>query len=489
MRNKKRTVLALDLGRSAGRAVLADYENESLKTEEIYKFPIEPVACQGELYWNILGIFQEIKYALRKAAGYGGFDSVGIDAWGADYALIDRRGALLGNPVQYQNTGTENFLREAEKFISPDRLHLLTGCGIRPENTVFRLLQQKINAPELLTQAQAFLLMPDLFAYLLTGDISSELSIAGTTQLCSPYSGGWSGEMIKALGLPEHIFPAMAQTGTVKGMLSEEICRELEINSVPVIAVCGHNIQCAAAAVPALDQNSYAFLHCDTQAVLGTELSHMIINAETASAGISNTIGLEHKILFDKPITGTGLLHEVRQALKKQGKDYQSYDLEKLAESAESCQRFIDIAAPAFSSSEELLVKFRDWCSESGQPAPADIADILRAVYESLACRFREVLEELQACSGQKFEKLYLLGEGVKDRLLCQLTADACQIPVCTGAETASAYGNAMIQLIVSGAVPDLFEARWLTAKAVRSRTYQPQNPELYHCYQEIFHP
>lgn len=387
MNSKKRTVLALDLSQSAGRAVLVRYENEILKAEEIYSFLNQPVSCQGISYWNILGLFQEIKNALRKASEYGGFDSVGIDAWGADYALIDRRGALLGNPVCEQNI-KNHIMTEAEKLLSPDRLHLLTGYRIRPENTVFRLWEQNLYAPELLAQTQAFLLIPDLFAYLLTGDISSELSIAGTTQLCSPYSGGWSGDVIKALQLPEHIFPAMAQIGTVKGMLSDEICKELEIKSVPVIAVCGHNIQCASIAVPALDQKKFAFLNCDALASLGTEAEHIIINAQTASAGISDTIGFENKNLLHKTVTGTRLLHEVSWMLKQHGKNYSAYDLEKSAESAESCQRFIDVDAPAFSGSGDILVKFRNWCSESGQPVPADVSDILRCIYESNGLSF-----------------------------------------------------------------------------------------------------
>ncbi len=489
MNSKKRTVLAFDFGASSGRAILAHYENDTLRLEEIHRFPNEPVSYQGHLYWNVLGLFQEIKNGIRKAAQNGGFDSIGIDTWGVDYGLIDKHGALLGNPLHYRDSRTEGMTQKAAELIPPEKLYMLTGNQILNINTAFQLLEQKLHAPELLEQAQAFLLMPDLFAYMLTGDISSEHSIAGTTQLCNPYSGGWSGEVIKALGLPEHIFPAMAQTGTVKGMLTEELCRELEVPSVPVIAVCGHDTQCASAAVPALERKPFAFISCGTWALFGTELKKPVINQESAALGISNEIGFENTVTFLKNITGTWLLQELRRTMQKKGKTYSYADFEKMALSAEGSQRFIDVDAPAFSSPGDMAVRIRDFCSESSQPLPADLPDVLRCIYESLACRFRDALDEIQHCTGQKCEKIYMLGGGVKDRLLCQLTADACGIPVCTGSEESTAYGNAVIQLIASGVLPDLLEARWLIAKSIKSKTYTPDknNSGMYETYQKLF--
>ena len=489
MSEKKRTVLAFDFGASSGRAVLAHYENDSLRLEEVHRFPNEPVSYRGHLYWNILGLFQEIKNGIRKAQQAGGFDSIGIDTWGVDYGLIDKRGNLLGNPYHYRDVRTNGMTETASEKISPEKLYRLTGNQILNINTAFQLLEHQLHAPELLQQAQAFLLMPDLFAYLLTGDISSENSIAGTTQLFNPYSGGWSGEVVKALGLPEHIFPAMAQTGTVKGMLSEEICEELGIQSVPVIAVCGHDTQCAAAAVPALDRKPFAFISCGTWALFGTELKKPVINEESAALGISNEVGFDNTVTFLKNITGTWLLQELRRTLRNQGKEYSYADLEQIAASAEASERFIDVDAPAFSQPGDMAVRVRNWCIESGQPEPEDISDVLRCIYESLACRFRDALDEIQHCTGEKCEKIYMLGGGVRDKLLCQLTADACQIPVCTGSEESTAYGNAAIQLIASGAVPDLLEARWLIAKSIKGTTYTPdsKNAGMYQNYQKIF--
>lgn len=489
MNMNKRNVLAFDLGITSGRAVLVHYADDIIQTEEIHRFPNEPVFCHGHLYWNVLGLLQEIKNSIRKAYAGSGFDSIGIDAWGSDYGLIDKRGALLGNPLHYHDTRTNNMLEKVSEHIPPEKLYMLTGNRITDSNTVFQLLEHQSHAPELLKHAQAFLLIPDLFAYLLTGDISSELSIASTTQLCNSYSGGWSSEIVRTLDLPEHIFPAMAQTGTMKGMLSEEICQELHIPSVPVVAVCGHNAQCAVTATPVLDDKPFAFIHCEAETFLGTERKRPLITPESAKLGISNEIGFENTVTFLKYMTGTSLLQELHQTLKKKGKEYSYADLEKMAASAETCQRFIDVDAPAFSASGDITFKIRNWCIESGQPEPSDLADITRCIYESLACRFRSILDEIQHCTQKNIEKIYMLGNGVKDNLLCQLTADACQIPVCTGSEDSAILGNAVIQLIASGVIPDLLEARWLVAKSIKSKTYMP-NPEntcMYEYYQNFY--
>ncbi len=462
MNEKKRTVLAFDLGVSCGRGILVHYENDALCLEEIHRFPNAPIFDKDHLYWDIISLLQEICTALRLAWNAGGFDSIGIDAWGTDYALIDKRGVLMENPLHYPDPRT---------------------------NTAFQLLEHQTHAPELFKQAQTFLLIPDLFAYLLTGDLSTEPSIASTTQLFNLHSGSWSEESIHALGLPEHIFPAIAQTGTIKGMLSEKLCKKLGIASVPVIAVCGHNAQCAATAIPALDKKPFAFLDCDSRALLGTELDHPVITEQASALGISNALGLENKFTFFKRITGIWILQELQYSFQKQDNHYSFSDFEKMMTLSEPYQRFIDVAAPAFSIPGDIIIKIRKWCIESGQPDPQDVADIIRCIYESLACHFRGALDELESCMNQKCEKIYMLGDGVKDPLLCQLTADACQIPVCTGSEEASALGNAVIQLIASGVVPDLLEARWLIAKSCKSQIYMPnsRNASLYQHYQELF--
>lgn len=485
----KKRVLAFDFGASGGRAVLGIYDGDSLKLQEVHRFPNEPVFMSGHLYWDVPRLLHEMKAGLRKAQAMGGFDSIGIDTWGVDYGLLDKRGDLLANPLHYRDTRTEGMPAKAEERISSAALYANTGNQIMPINTAFQLLEHQLRAPELLEQAQCFLLMPDLLAYFLTGDISAERSIAGTTQLFDPCTGGWSGNTVEALGIPEHLFPPVCQTGTVKGMLSEEICTELNIPSVPVIAVCGHDTQCAAAAVPCTDKQPFIFISCGTWALFGTELHAPIIDKQSAAYNLTNEVGFGDTVTFLKNITGLWLIQETRRTLAAQGTNVTYAQLEQMAAEAPSGLRFIDPDAPAYAVSGDMPKRIRAWCLESGQPEPSDTADILRCIYESLACKFRDALDEIISCTDANYSCIYMLGGGVKDALLCQLTADVCGIPVLTGPNEATAFGNAAIQLIADGAVEDLEAARQLIARSVAVKEYTP-NPEhayIYDNYKKIF--
>ncbi|MBQ2264381.1 MAG: rhamnulokinase [Oscillospiraceae bacterium] len=485
----KKRVLAFDFGASGGRAVLGIFDGRQLKLQEVHRFPNEPVAVGGHLYWDVLRLLHEIKIGLKKAHEMGGFDSVGIDTWGVDYGLLDKRGDLLANPLHYRDKRTDGMIHEAEQRISLEELYALTGNQIMQINTAFQLLEHQKNAPELLEAAQCFLLMPDLLAYFLTGDISAERSIAGTTQLFDASTGGWSAKAVEALGLPEHIFPPVMQTGTIKGMLCEEICEELGIPSVPVYAVCGHDTQCAAAAVPSADNVPFTFISCGTWALFGTELHETIVNEQSVACNLTNEVGYGDTVTFLKNITGLWLIQETRRTLAAQGKQYTYAELERMAADAPSGLRFIDTDAPAFGVSGDMPKRVRDWCTESSQPLPADVSDVLRCIYESLACKFRDALEEIHSCTGQRYCYIYMLGGGVKDALLCQLTADVCGIPVLTGPVEATAYGNAAIQLISAGVLEDLNAARKLIAASVKIREYtpNPENAYIYDNYKKIF--
>ncbi|MBQ8927549.1 MAG: rhamnulokinase [Oscillospiraceae bacterium] len=485
----KKRVLAFDLGASSGRAVLAEYDGRNVTLREVHRFPNEPVSCGGHLYWDVLRLFHEIRRGLAKAAAAGGFDSIGIDTWGVDYGLLDRRGDLLGNPFHYRDPRTNGAAGRTAERIAPDALYALTGNQIMDINTAFQLCVQNETAPELLENAGCFLLMPDLLGYFLTGDISAEPTIAGTTQLFDPHTGGWSSEAIGALGLPEHLFPPVCETGSVKGMLRKEIAQELGIDPVPVIAVCGHDTQSAAAAIPAVGREPFAFISCGTWALFGTELDAPLINEHSAALSVSNEVGFGGTVTFLKNITGLWLLQETRRTLQQQGQPLGFAEMEALAASCEGGMRFIDTDAPAFGTPGDMPARIRSWCQESGQPAPADLADCLRCIYDSLACRFKDALSEIEACTGIRYRRLYLLGGGVKDALLCQLTADICGIPVLTGPAEATALGNAAVQLIAQGAFPDLAAARACIAGSVTVKEYtpDPRNAYIYENYQTIY--
>lgn len=484
----RKTVLAFDFGASSGRAVLAHFENGRMTLEEVHRFSNDPVPANGHFYWDVLRLLHEIRIGLQKGWAAGGYDSVGLDTWGVDYALIGKNGDLLGNPHHYRDTRTTGLAKASGAYISPARLYELTGNQIMNINTAFQLFEDTRSRPELLDAAQCFLLMPDLLAYLLTGDLSAERSIAGTTQLFDPRTGTWSQEVIHALGIPERLFPAVVPTGTVKGMLAAPLCEELGIRSVPVIAVCGHDTQCAAAAVPAADDTPFAFISCGTWALFGTELHAPVISPLSAKLGVSNEVGFGGTVDVLKNITGLWLMQETRRTLRRLGRDYSYAQMEEMAASAKPAQCFIDTDASIFGTPGDMVSRIRSWCSESGQPVPQDDAAVLRCIYESLACRFRDALDEITACTERPLRRIYMLGGGVRDALLCQLTADVCGIPVLTGPVEATAMGNAAIQLMASGAVENLASARAVIGASVPVRTYAPDpgNAYIYNNYQKI---
>ncbi|MBR4102107.1 MAG: rhamnulokinase [Oscillospiraceae bacterium] len=475
-----RRVLALDLSAAGGRIITAIYDGNRLRMQDVHRFPNEPVSCGGHVYWDILRIFQEIKAGLRKAHAMGGFDSIGINAWEKDYGLLDKRGNLLSNPFHFSDKRTERILRSDR-----DLLQILKSSDC----TAVQLFEQKCNAPELLAQAQVFLPIPDLIAYFLTGDISTEHCIADATGMFDHSGGGWNSEIVEQLGIPEHLFPTIMQTGTRKGMLSEEICTELDIPSVPVIAVCGNGSQCAAVSVPDTDGIPFASITCGASSRFTFELDEDNAALSSDQHAFVPQAGFGTLHTLQKDMNGLRMIQDIRRALLRRGRSYSYSELEKLAAQAEPAVRFIDTDAPAFSESYDILTRLRAWCIESGQQEPSDLAEALRCIYESLACKFRDTLDEMQRCTGKKISRIYMLG-GSRDMLLCQLTADICNIPVLIGPAEAAAYGNAVIQLISEGELDGISQARRLIADSITIKEYipNPQNAFIYENYSRIFH-
>ena len=290
----EKKVLAFDFGASGGRAMCGTFDGEKITIEELHRFSNDPVILNGTMYWDVLRLFFEIKQGLIKAKKCGHIESIGIDTWGVDFGLIDSEGRLLENPVHYRDARTEGMLEESFHLIDKKRFYEITGNQFMEINTAFQLLYLLKNRKDLLERADKMLLMPDLFNYFLTGEKKAEYSIASTTQLLDAKEGKWSDEVISALGLPKEIFPEIVPTGTKIGQLSEEICGELGLDRIDVIAAAGHDTQAAMVAVPA-SEDDFIFLSCGTWSLLGTELETPIINEKSEFYNITNEGGYGRK--------------------------------------------------------------------------------------------------------------------------------------------------------------------------------------------------
>lgn len=472
---KEIKVLAVDFGASSGRVMLGIFDGEKIRAEEIHRFSNDPVIVNGTMYWDVLRLFHEIKQGLIKAKSYGDVDSIGVDTWGVDFGLLDEKGYLLENPVHYRDGRTEGMLEKGFSLIPKERFYEMTGNQFMEINTAFQLLSLKEQRPELLQRADCLLLMPDLFNYFLSGVKKSERSIVSTTQMSNPCEPGWVMEVAEKFGIPKNIFTEVVPTGTRLGPIRKEIQEELGVADMDVVAVAGHDTQCALTAVPA-KEDDFIFVSCGTWSLFGTELEKPVLTKQSEELNITNETGTDGRTSFLKNIIGLWLIQESRRQWMREGKEYSFSELEKLAEGAEPFQSFIDPDAPEFTPAGDVPKRIREYCRCTGQKVPETEGEIVRCINESLALKYRYTLEELKICTGKEYHAVHMVGGGIQSKLLCRFTAHASGIPVIAGPVEATVFGNIAIQLMSKGAIKDLKEARKVIANSEKPVVYEPEN-------------
>ena len=473
---KGKNVLAIDLGASSGRAILGNYDGERIRLEELHRFLNEPVQLNQTLYWDVLRLMHDIKIGLQKASKVT-FHSVGIDTWGVDFGLLDEDGNLLENPVHYRDKRTEGMFELAFSMYDKERFYELSGNQFMEINTVFQLLSLKNSRHALLSRAKTLLLMPDLLNYFLTGVKASEYTIASTTQMLNAREKVWSEEIIQSLGLPESILTKIIEPGTVLSPIRTEILDELMIKPANVVAVAGHDTQCAMVAVPAKEED-FLFLSCGTWSLFGTELKEPLISEKSKQYNMTNEGGYGGKISFLKNIIGLWLIQESRRQWAREGINYTFSELENEAQKATPFQAFIDPDAPEFVTPGNIPERIRDYCKRTNQEAPKEIGEYVRLINECLALKYRYVMEQIEDCTQKSYDTIYLVGGGSKSRLLCQMTANACKKKVVAGPAEATVYGNIALQLIALGEISDLTKARECIRNSEDMVCYVPQEED-----------
>ena len=466
-------VLAFDFGASSGRAIIGCFDGGKITLEEVHRFSNDPVSVGGTVYWDVLRLFYEIKQGIIKARMAGGFDSIGIDTWGVDFGLIDKEGKLMENPIHYRDARTVGMVDEAFKTMPREKIYGITGIQFMELNTLFQLISLQKNRPWMLERADKMLFMPDLFAYMLTGKMCAEYSIASTSQIIDLQTGSWSKELLDAFGIREDIFAPLVKPGTVLGMLAPEVCEECGVDPVPVISVCGHDTQSAITSVPCEDGN-FAFLSSGTWSLFGTELEKPIVNETSLNINITNEGGFDDTVGFLKNIIGLWLIQESRRQWQRQGEDYSYADLEKLALAAEPFKCFIDPDAPEFVPHGNIPKRVQEFCEKTGQYVPQTVGEIMRCIYESLAMKYKLTFEKLCECTERDYPVIHVIGGGTKDTLLCQLTANSCNRTVKAGPIEATVMGNVAVQLMSADAVASISEARKIVANSSELKTYIP---------------
>jgi rhamnulokinase len=450
---------AIDLGASSGRVMVGAFDGARVELREVHRFANGPVRLPDGLRWDLVHLFAEALDGLRRA---GELDGIGFDTWGVDYGLLDGAGRLLGLPFHYRDARTDGMVERAFERVTAAELYAVTGIQILPINTVFQLLAE--SGSPALAAAERIALIPDLLAYWLSGELANESSDASTTGLLDAASGRWALPQIERLGLPLKLFGDVVEPGMALG----PVLGAHELGAVPVYAVAGHDTASAFAAAPLRGEHS-AILSSGTWSLLGLELSAPVLTSAARESNLTNERGVAGTTRLLKNIMGLWLEQECARA-------WGAGHAELYAEAAAA-----PAGGPLFDPDDEALLAPGDMpgriaaaCRAGGQAAPGSRGEIVRAILESLACKYRWVLERLEAVSGRSVRRIHVIGGGARVAQLCQLTADLTGREVVAGPVEATAQGNVLVQALGAGELGSLADLRAVAAASADPETYAP---------------
>lgn len=458
--------LAIDLGAESGRILAVGLSAGQLQFAELHRFGHRMVELPTGWHWNLTQIWSEILVGLRQAAQWAKqvgneIVSVGVDTWGVDWCLLDRRGELLGLPHAYRDPRNQAFYDEAIRRLTVERIYQTTGIQMMSINSLYSLFAMASLDPELTAAARHFLFMPDLFHYWLSGSIAVERTIASTSQMVDPRSGTWATELLQPLGIPTAALGEIVPAGTNLGTLRPDVSRATGLSAaVQVITPGSHDTASAVAAVPAGGGEEWCYLSSGTWSLLGCELDEPLTNDSAQAAMFTNEIGVAGKIRFLKNIAGLWIVQESRRHWEEEGQKFDYAELTRLAEAAEPNRTIIDTTAPELQQPGDMPNKLMRLAQRMSQPIPETPAQIIRCALDSLAEAYRQTLARLSETTGRRFQRIHIVGGGARNRLLNQLTADATGLPVIAGPFEATAIGNGLVQGIAMGTLRDLSDLR-----------------------------
>jgi rhamnulokinase len=466
--------LAVDLGAESGRAVLGTLDGGRLSISEGHRFPNEPLRLFGHLHWNLYGLFEEVKKAMRLAGSEGlGPESLAVDTWGVDFGLLARDGSVLGLPYCYRDSRTQGAMEAYFKLVPREALYEATGIQFMPFNTLFQVYAMVRDRSPLLDAASDLLFMPDLFAYLLTGRKSSEFTMATTSQFFDPRRKAWASGLFQAMGLSKRILQEVLAPGKVIGPLLPEIAKETGLGDIPVVATASHDTGAAVAAVPATGED-WAYISSGTWSLVGIEAPGPIITREALQGNFTNEGGVGGTTRFLKNVTGLWLLQQCRRAWTGD-REYGYEDLVRLAAEAPPFSALIDPDDARFLNPTDMPAAIADYCRETGQAPPATAAAFTRCIFESLALKYRLVLDQLRRAAGRELATIHVIGGGSRNEVLCQFTANATGLPVLAGPAEATAIGNILVQAVGLGRVASFEAMRRIIRESFEIRRYEPR--------------
>ena len=467
--------LAFDFGAESGRAILGHFDGDRLSLEEVHRFPNVPLRQPDGLHWNVDDLFTQIKVGLAACRRmHGEPESIGIDTWGVDFGLLDADGKLLFSPFHYRDGRTNGVMEKLFQRVPREEVYAETGVQFLPFNSLYQLYSMALADAPALNEARTLLMIPDLFNYWLTGRAACEYTNATTTQFFNPTTGAWAESLLRRLDIPTQFLPPIVQPGTALGSLLPSIVDETGIRDAQVIVPACHDTGSAVAAVPASDDDA-AYISSGTWSLVGVETREPLISRESLENNFTNEGGVAGRIRFLKNVQALWLLQECRRSWERQGEALSYSEIAALAESAAPFGPIVDVDDAAFLSPPDMPQAIESYCRQSGQTPPTDKATLVRCILESIALKYRAVLGQIESMRGRSVSAIHIVGGGSRNRLLCQLTADATGKPVTAGPVEATAIGNVLVQAIALGHLRSLEEGRALVRHSFDIDCYEPR--------------
>lgn len=473
---KNLNLMAFDLGASNGRAMVGQFDGDTIKLSEIHRFENGIVDILGIGYWDTTRLYSEMTrgFAAAKKAGMN-LDCFGIDTWGVDYGLLDRNGRLLGNVISYRNS-VDADMEEAFRIIPQREIFDRTGIASCNYNTLFQLYARKRIDDTALENADTFLMLPDLLGYFLTGEKRNEYTIATTSMMINYKTKDWDRELVSGFGINPDIFPQLDRAGQLRGKLCGSLAEELGIDPVNFAAVGCHDTASAVAAIPG--EGSFAFCSSGTWSLFGVETPQAIVDDNVFTSNFANEGTVQGGCRPLRNIMGMWIIQECRRNWIKEGKNYSWNDIVELAKQEKPLVSIIDPDYGEFFNPGNMPQRIRDFCRKTGQPVPENDGQIARCVYESLALKYRWALERLEEIKGMPIDTLNIVGGGIQNKFLNKCVADAIERRVITGPIEGAAIGNCLMQAVALGELSGIEEVREVVRRSEKPDIYEPQPSE-----------
>lgn len=467
-------VLAVDIGASSGRHILGCIKDGKLSIQEIHRFENHAVKKGEHLVWQIDYLFSEIKEGIKKCHQMDIYpESIAIDTWGVDYALLDENGEIIGDAISYRDLRTEGMMEEVFQKIDRERIYSSTGIQFMHLNTIFQLALQKKEDASVLDKAKTFLTVPDYLGYLLSGEKYCEYTIASTTQLLDAKKRNWDRELISRIGANPDIFPDIVSPGSVVGTVKKDIAP----NDMKLVVVGSHDTASAVAAVPA-EKDNFMYISSGTWALVGVEEDEPSLEPKTMEANFTNEGGVCDTIRLLKNLTGMWIIQEIR---RNGGKKIGFGEYCELAAKQTPFVSLINPDDSSFYSPESMVDAVKEYCEKTGQKVPQSDGELARCVFDSMALAYRKSLEELEKICNKEFDDIHIIGGGCQNTLVDQIAADVTGRKVIAGPIEATAIGNILMQLITVGELSDINSGRQLVAKSFPQVEYLPYEKNAKH--------